>query len=48
MKSENVVILVDSLKKFYGKNEVLKDINVEIKEGEVVCILGPSGTSLSR
>ena len=47
MKSDEVVIIVDRLKKSFGKNEVLKDINMEITAGEVVCILGPSGSGKS-
>ncbi|MBO3444105.1 amino acid ABC transporter ATP-binding protein [Clostridium sp. CCUG 7971] len=33
--------------KKFGKLEVLKDINLEIKKGEIVAILGPSGSGKS-
>ncbi len=32
------------LNKVFGDNEVLKDINLEINQGEVVAIIGPSGS----
>lgn len=41
------IIQVKNLKKSFGKLEVLKDINVEIKEKEVVCVVGPSGSGKS-
>ena len=41
------IISVKNLKKSFGKNVVLKDINLEIEEGEVVCIIGPSGSGKS-
>ncbi|MFC4410900.1 amino acid ABC transporter ATP-binding protein [Chungangia koreensis] len=41
------MIKVDNLKKSFGKLEVLKDINAEIKEREVVCVIGPSGSGKS-
>ncbi|MCQ9210010.1 amino acid ABC transporter ATP-binding protein [Granulicatella seriolae] len=40
-------IEVSSLKKNFGKLEVLKSIDLTIKEGEVVCIIGPSGSGKS-
>lgn len=40
-------IKASNLKKSFGANEVLKDINLEVKEGEVVCIIGPSGSGKS-
>lgn len=40
-------IVIQNLRKCYGTNEVLKDINITIKEGEVVCFIGPSGSGKS-
>ncbi|WP_260631028.1 amino acid ABC transporter ATP-binding protein [Bacillus sp. S/N-304-OC-R1] len=41
------IIQVKNLKKSFGQLEVLKDINAEIKEKEVVCVIGPSGSGKS-
>ena len=36
-----------NLKKNFGSLEVLKDISIEVNEGEVVAIIGPSGSGKS-
>ena len=41
------MIKVEHLAKRYGELTVLKDITVEIKKGEVISIIGPSGTGKS-
>ena len=41
------MIKVDNLRKAYGAHEVLKGVNLEVKAGEVVCIIGPSGSGKS-
>ncbi|WML48536.1 amino acid ABC transporter ATP-binding protein [Neobacillus sp. PS3-34] len=41
------MITVRNLKKSFGSVEVLKDINAEVKEQEVVCVIGPSGSGKS-
>lgn len=40
-------ISVKHLQKKFGDLEVLKDISIEISEGEVVCMIGPSGSGKS-
>ncbi|QAS53650.1 amino acid ABC transporter ATP-binding protein [Halobacillus litoralis] len=41
------MITVRDLHKSFGSNEVLKGIDAEIKEQEVVCVIGPSGSGKS-
>jgi polar amino acid transport system ATP-binding protein len=41
------MINVQGLRKAYGKNEVLKGIDAEIRQGEVVVVIGPSGSGKS-
>ena len=41
------MIKVKNLKKSYKNLEVLKDVNIEVKQGEVVVIIGPSGSGKS-
>jgi putative lysine transport system ATP-binding protein len=38
---------IKNLKKSFGNQEVLKDINLQISEGEVVCLIGSSGSGKS-
>lgn len=41
------MIEVKNLRKVYSNNEVLKSINLEVKQGEVVSVIGPSGSGKS-
>lgn len=43
----DVKISVKNLKKNFGSLEVLKDISLEVTEGEVVVLIGPSGSGKS-
>lgn len=40
--SDSIVSLID-VEKSFGKNRVVKKMNIEIKEGEFLTLLGPSG-----
>ena len=41
------LLRIEHLKKAYGDNVVLKDINVDVAPGEVIVIIGPSGCGKS-
>lgn len=41
------MIELKDVRKLFGKNEVLKGINLQIDKGEVVVIIGPSGSGKS-
>ncbi|MEU9973002.1 amino acid ABC transporter ATP-binding protein [Streptomyces sp. NPDC051014] len=40
-------IRIEGLHKSFGDNEVLRGIDLEIGQGEVVCVIGPSGSGKS-
>ena len=42
-KKADVVLSVRHLKKSFGSLEVLKDINFDLKRGQIISVLGPSG-----
>ncbi|WP_375199738.1 amino acid ABC transporter ATP-binding protein [Bacillus sp. RS11] len=41
------MIKIENLHKYFGKLEVLKGIDYEIQEKQVVCVIGPSGSGKS-
>lgn len=41
------IVKVENLSKAFGELEVLRDINMEVKEGEVISVIGPSGSGKS-
>ncbi len=41
------MLRMEHVDKFFGDLQVLKDINLEIRKGEVVCVIGPSGSGKS-
>lgn len=46
-EEKDVIISVQNLSKSYSALAVLKDINLEVKKGEVIAIIGPSGSGKS-
>lgn len=38
---------IKNLSHSYGKNQVLKNINLQIEDSEILCLLGPSGCGKS-
>lgn len=47
MAENKLKVSVKNLKKSFGDLEVLKDISLDVYEGEVVCMIGPSGSGKS-
>ena len=45
--NENKIISVNGLKKSFGENVVLKDINFSVNRGDVTCIIGSAGSGKS-
>ena len=45
--SDEVMISVDAVHKWYGQFHVLKDINLTVHKGERIVICGPSGSGKS-
>lgn len=43
----DTLIRIENLHKYFGKNEVLKGIDLRIEQGEVLVIIGPSGSGKS-
>jgi ABC-type polar amino acid transport system ATPase subunit len=41
------MVLAEQVSKSFGSNEVLKSISLEVKRGEVMCLVGPSGSGKS-
>jgi polar amino acid transport system ATP-binding protein len=47
LQNKEVIISVSGLKKNFGKNEVLKGIDIDIHKGDVLCVIGASGSGKS-
>ena len=45
--SEEIILSARNLKKSFGDNEVLRGLNLDIQNGEVIAIIGPSGCGKS-
>lgn len=43
----NTAIKIDELNKWYGDHHVLKDVSLDISEGEIMVVCGPSGSGKS-
>jgi polar amino acid transport system ATP-binding protein len=47
VKAEQPMVKAEAVHKRFGRLEVLKGIDLEVKRGEVMCMLGPSGSGKS-
>ena len=46
-QAEVPMVKAEAISKAYGSNQVLKSISLEVKRGEVLCLVGPSGSGKS-
>ncbi|MGB4135529.1 MAG: amino acid ABC transporter ATP-binding protein [Microbacterium sp.] len=44
---QDVLVEIAGVHKHYGGTEVLRGIDLEVREGEVLCLIGPSGSGKS-
>jgi ABC-type polar amino acid transport system ATPase subunit len=47
MSEYEYILRTENLYKSFGHLEVLKDVNLNVQKGEVICIIGPSGAGKS-
>ena len=47
IEDKEIIITIKNMNKWYGSFHVLKDINLEVKQGERIVICGPSGSGKS-
>ena len=40
---EKTIVALKGVNKWYGSNHVVKDLDLEVAEGEFLTLLGPSG-----
>lgn len=45
--SDNIIVELRHVEKYFGELHALKDINLQVKKGEVVVLIGPSGSGKS-
>jgi len=44
---KEVIVKVEALQKYFGRNHVLKGVDLEVHKGEVIVLIGPSGSGKS-
>ncbi|WP_318385662.1 ATP-binding cassette domain-containing protein, partial [Enterobacter sp.] len=47
MQPDDAMITLDNVNKWYGQFHVLKNINLQVKQGERIVLCGPSGSGKS-
>ena len=47
MAKKDYMVRMRNIRKSYGENTVLKNIDLDVKKGEVLAIIGPSGSGKS-
>lgn len=47
MSDSEIILKVEDIHKSFGTSEVLKGVSFEVKRGETICFIGPSGTGKS-
>src|SRR5690554_8229458 len=45
--TDDSLVILKQVNKFYGDNHVLRDINTVVNRGEIVALIGPSGAGKS-
>lgn len=45
--NDNALLRVRNLVSGYGKIMILNDVNIDVNEGEIVCVIGPNGAGKS-
>jgi polar amino acid transport system ATP-binding protein len=44
---DEVMVRAEGVRKHFGRHEVLRGLNLEVRTGEVMCMIGPSGSGKS-